>query len=53
MSDETQKDKGQGAVLHPESDRRLKENEGKNGEGNNGQGQVKNPAHDGRLKGNK
>ena len=53
MSDETQKDKGQGAVNHPDTDRRLKENEGNNGEGNNGQGQVKDPAHDGRLKGNK
>ena len=53
MSDETQKNKGQGAVLHPETDRRLKENEGDHGEGNNGQGAVKHPETDGRLKQNK
>ena len=50
---ESAKDKGQGAVLHPETDRRLKENEGNNGEGNNGQGAVKNPETDGRLKQNR
>ena len=50
---ENAKGQGQGAVNHPETDRRLKENEGSNGEGNNGQGAVKHPETDGRLKQNR
>ena len=50
---ENAKNQGQGAVKHPETDRRLKENEGSNGQGNNGQGAVKDPETDGRLKQNR
>lgn len=44
-----QNQSGQGKVKNPESDQRLKENDG----GTSGQGKVKDPKQDGRLKENR